>query len=56
MEQQDVGEGLLSFFGVERSEVNTSRCEGFVRRGEHRERTFALQGFHQLGLHQGSHE
>ena len=54
--QQNVGQGRLAFRGVKRSQVNAGGSEGFVGWSEDRERSFALQGCHQLGLDKGSHQ
>ena len=56
VEQQDVGQGLLAFLGVEGGQVNAGRSEGFVGGCKDRVGTFALQCFDQLGLNQGGHE
>ena len=56
VEQQDVGEGFFSFFGVEGCQIDPGGRKGFVGWGEHRKRSFALQGFHQFSLNQGGNE
>ena len=42
VEQQDVGQRLLAFLGVEGIEVNTGRSEGFVGGRKDRVGSFAL--------------
>ena len=53
---EEVGKCVLSFGRVVVAEVDVCVGEGLVGRSEHRERTVALQGFNQFGLHQGGHE
>ena len=49
--EQNVGEGFLSFRGVEGSEVNTGVGKGLIRRCEHGKGSWALEGFEQPSLH-----
>ena len=50
MEQQNVGEGGFSFFGVKGREVNAGIDERLIGGCEDRERPLALQRLDQFGL------
>ena len=56
MVQQDVGQRLLAFRCVERSQVNACVGKGLIGRSEERKRSGALQGFEQFSLNDGRHE
>ena len=56
VEQQDVGQGLFAFLGVEGCKVNAGCSEGIIGGRKDRVGSFALQCFDQLGLNQGGHE
>ena len=54
--EQNVGQGLLAFEGVEGSEVDAGVGKGLVGRGEERERSGALERLQQFGLDHGAHQ
>ena len=56
MVQQDVGQRLLAFGRVERSQVNACVGKGLIGRSEERERARALERFEQFSLDDGRHE
>ena len=56
MVQQDIGQRLLAFRRIERSQVNASVGKGLIGRSEERERSGALEGFEQFSLNDGRHE
>ena len=45
--EEDIGERIIGFIGVEVGQVNAGCCECSVRWGKHRERSVSLQGFNE---------
>ena len=56
MEQENIGQRFLPFFGVQSSQINACIEEGLVGGCKDRERPGPLEGFGQLSLDQSRHQ